>query len=237
MAQHRIVSREEWLNARVALLEEEKRFTKARDALAEKRRRLPWVRIEKDYLFDGPHGRQTLAETFGGCSQLLVQHFMYGPDWEAGCRSCSFWADGFNGIVEHLRQRDVAFVAVSVAPLAQLMAFRKRMGWTFPWLSSAPSDFNRDFGVSFTEDELKEGGVYNFGTSGFPVGEAPGVSAFYKDDEGAMFHTYSCYARGLDILNTAYNYLDLAPKGRDEDALAYPMEWVRLRDEYGASAN
>ncbi len=235
MDAHQIVSREEWLTARKALLEEEKRFTRERDALSEKRRGMPWVRIEKPYAFEGSKGRQTLSDLFDGHSQLVVYHFMYPAEWKAGCKSCSFWADSFNGILDHLRQRDVAMVAVAAAPLAQLEAFRRRMGWSFPWLSSAGSDFNRDFGVSFTAAEIEAGGgSYNFGTTRFRGPEAPGVSVFYKKEGGEIFHTYSCYSRGLDMLNAAYHYLDLVPKGRDEGALGHPMEWVRLRDEYGA---
>jgi predicted dithiol-disulfide oxidoreductase (DUF899 family) len=236
MDAHKVVSREEWLEARKALLEDEKRFTRERDALSEKRRGLPWVRIEKDYAFDGPKGRQTLSDLFDGSSQLVVYHFMYPAEWKAGCKSCSFSADSFNGIRDHLRQHDVAMVAISAAPRPQLETFRRRMGWSFPWLSSAGSDFSRDFGVSFTAAEIEAGGgSYNFGTSRFRVPEAPGISVFTKDASGAVFHTYSCYSRGLDMMNAAYQYLDLVPKGRDEEALSYPMEWVRLRDEYGRS--
>jgi predicted dithiol-disulfide oxidoreductase (DUF899 family) len=234
---HKIVSREEWLAARKSLLEEEKRFTRERDALSEKRRGLPWVRVDKAYVFEGADGKRTLADLFEGRSQLIVYHFMYAPDWEAGCKSCSFWADNFNGIVGHLAQRDVTLVAISVAPYPQLAAFEKRMGWTFTWLSSAGSDFNRDFGVSFTEEERADGGApYNFGTGRFGGPEAPGISVFYKDESGDIFHTYSCYSRGLDMLNGAYHYLDLVPKGRDEGALSYSMAWVRLHDEYGSAA-
>ena len=234
MDAQRTVSREEWLVARKALLEEEKRFTRARDALAAKRRELPWVRIEKAYVFEGPRGKAALADLFDGAGQLVVYHFMYPPEWKAGCKSCSFWADSFNGIRDHLRQRDVTMVAVAAAPLPQIEAFRRRMGWSFPWFSSAGSDFNHDFGVSFTEAERQSGAkLYNFGTQSFGGPEAPGLSVFAKDGSGAVFHTYSCYARGLDTLNAAYQFLDLVPKGRDEDGLGYPMEWVRLRDEYG----
>jgi predicted dithiol-disulfide oxidoreductase (DUF899 family) len=237
MGTHKVVSREEWLRARKALLEEEKRFTRDRDALSAKRRDLPWTRIDKEYSFEGPDGAETLPGLFEGCSQLVVYHFMYPAEWKAGCKSCSFWADNFNGIVDHLRQRDVSMVAVSAAPFQQLDAFRRRMGWSFKWLSSAGSDFNRDFGVSFTEAERAAGGgPYNFGTTRFRGPEAPGVSVFCKDEKGDVFHTYSCYARGLDFLNTAYSYLDLVPKGRDEDSFSFPMEWVRLRDEYRAPA-
>lgn len=237
MDTHKIVSREEWLAARKALLEDEKRFTRERDALSRKRRDLPWARIDKQYAFEGADGKRTLSDLFEGRSQLVVYHFMFAPDWEVGCKSCSFWADNFNGIASHLAERDVTLVAISAAPYAQLAAFRQRMGWTFTWLSSAGSDFNHDFGVSFTEAERADGGApYNFATGRFGGPEAPGISVFYKDAAGDLFHTYSCYARGLDMLNAAYHYLDLVPKGRDEGALSYPMEWVRLHDEYGAGA-
>jgi len=231
----KIVSREAWLTARKALLEDEKRFTRERDALSARRRQLPWVQVEKAYAFEGLRGKASLAELFDGAGQLAVYHFMYPAEWKAGCKSCSFWADSFNGIRDHLRQRDVTMVAVSAAPLQQIEAFRRRMGWSFPWFSSAGSDFNRDFGVQFDEAERESGAkLYNFGTVTFRGPEAPGLSVFAKDDAGAVFHTYSCYSRGLDMLNAAYQFLDLVPKGRGEDGLSYPMEWVRLRDEYGA---
>lgn len=234
MPQHQVVSRNEWLDARRGLLAKEKAFTRARDALSAERRALPWVRVEKDYLFDGVGGTRSLGDLFAGRSQLIVYHFMYHPDWEAGCKSCSFWADNFNAVIVHLNQREVSMAAVSRAPLAKLLAFRRRMGWTFEWLSSERSDFNRDFAVSFTPEELeRKDNNYNFGTRHFGGPEAPGLSVFYKDAGGSIYHTYSCYARGLDILNTAYHHLDLTPKGRDEDGLPYPMAWVRLHDEYG----
>ena len=230
---HAIVSREEWLRARTALLEKEKAFTRERDALARERRALPWVKVETPYAFDGADGRGTLAELFGKHSQLLVYHFMYAPDWEAGCKSCSFWADNFDRIAVHLAHRDAAFVAISRAPLATLEKFKRRMGWTFPWVSSAPSDFNFDFGVSFTPEALRDGtAVHNFARYAGGMTDLAGASAFYKDASGAVFHTYSTYARGLDLLNGAYNWLDLAPKGRDEDGLEFTMSWVRHRDAY-----
>jgi predicted dithiol-disulfide oxidoreductase (DUF899 family) len=233
MPAHSIVSQSDWLAARRTLMEREKAFTRERDALAAARRALPWVKVEKDYTFASNSGRKSLADLFGGRSQLIVYHFMFHPDWTSGCKSCSFWADNFNPIITHLNQRDVSMVAISRAPLAKLNAFKQRMGWTFEWLSSEGSDFNRDFGVSFTPEELKiPGNNYNFGTRRFEGGEAPGLSVFFKDGDGAIHRTYSCYARGLDILNTAYNHLDLTPKGRDEDALSYPMAWIRLHDEY-----
>lgn len=233
MSDHPVVSRDEWLEARKALLEEEKALTRQRDAINAKRRALPWVRVEPKYEFVGPDGQQSLAELFGDRSQLLVYHFMYGENWKEGCPSCSFWADNFNGIDVHLAHRDIAFVVVSVAPFEKLDAYRRRMGWSFKWVSSRGSSFNRDFQVSFTQEELDRGEVYyNFRPNRFPSTEAPGASAFYKNAVGEVFHTYSCYARGLDILNGAYHYLDIAPKGRDEDALPWPMAWLRRKDQY-----
>jgi predicted dithiol-disulfide oxidoreductase (DUF899 family) len=238
---HTIVSQEQWLAARKAHLVHEKEFTRARDRLSAERRALPWVRVDKAYTFDGPNGRKTLDDLFAGRSQLVVQHFMFAPDWTEGCKSCSFWADGFERMIPHLAARDTTLVAISRAPLEKLAAFKARMGWTFDWLSSAENDFNFDYRVSFTPDEINSGTkVYNFGTSGFGIEEAPGISVFYRDDTGAIFHTYSCFARGLDMMNAAYHYLDLTPMGRHEDGLPYPMDWLRLRDRYepasGASA-
>ncbi len=232
MAAHPVVSRTEWLAARKALLAREKEFTRARDALSAERRKLPWVRIEKRYEFEGPEGKETLADLFGGRSQLAVYHFMLGPDWNEGCKSCSFWADNFNGIDVHLAHRDLTLVAVSRAPLAKIAAFRRRMGWTFKWVSSFGSDFNRDFHVSFTPEEIKGKVDYNYERRKFPADEAPGMSLFYRDSGGAVFHTYSCYARGLDMINGAYHILDLAPKGRDEGGQPYTMAWLRHRDRY-----
>jgi predicted dithiol-disulfide oxidoreductase (DUF899 family) len=230
----RTVSREEWLKERTALLAREKELTHAREALAQARRALPWVRVEKRYVFDAEEGPRTLAELFDGRSQLLVYHFMFPASWAAGCKSCSFWADGYDGIQPHLAARDVRLIAVSKAPLAKLVAFRARMGWSFPWVSSAQNDFNRDFGVSFTPDEIAgRAKLYNFGTQPFGVEEAPGISVFVRDERGDVHHTYSCYSRGLDWLNPAYQLLDLVPKGRDEAGLPHPMAWVRLHDEYG----
>ena len=228
---HTIVSQNEWLAARKALLVKEKEFTKARDALSAVRRDLPWVKVEKNYAFDGPDGKETLAELFGARSQLVVYHFMLGPGWVQGCPSCSFLADHFDGANVHLAQRDVTLVVVSRAPLAEIEAYQKRMGWKFKWVSSYGSDFNHDFGVSFTKEEMAGEVDYNYAKSKFPSEEAPGLSAFIKDG-GAVFHTYSAYARGLDILVGAYNFLDMAPKGRDEDALPWSMAWVKRHDEY-----
>ena len=232
--QHQVVSQEEWLAARKRLLSKEKEFTRLRDQLAAERRALPWVKVEKDYVFDGPDGQETLADLFDGRSQLLVYHFMFGPGWEQGCPSCSFLSDHIDGANWHLPQRDVTLVAVSRAPLAQIEAFKKRMGWRFKWVSSYGNDFNRDFHVSFTPEEMAQGKVYyNYAMTEFDSEEAPGISAFYQDPGGAIFHTYSAYARGLDMLIGAYNYLDLAPKGRDEAALPWTMAWVRHHDRYG----
>jgi predicted dithiol-disulfide oxidoreductase (DUF899 family) len=229
----RLVSRSEWLVARTALLAREKQLTHAREALAAERRALPWVRVDSPYVFECEGGKKTLAELFGPRGQLLVYHFMFPASWEAGCKSCSFWADGYDGMRPHLAARDVTLVAVSKAPLAKLVAFRKRMGWSFPWVSSAENSFNRDFGVTITPDEIaSRARVYNFGTQPFGVEEAPGISVFAKDPRGDVCHTYSCYARGLDWLNPAYQLLDLVPKGRDEIGLPHPMAWVRLHDEY-----
>jgi predicted dithiol-disulfide oxidoreductase (DUF899 family) len=236
MLQHPIVSREQWIAARKAHLAREKEFTRARDRLNEERRALPWVKVDKAYSFDGPKGKQTLADLFGGRSQLVVQHFMFAPEWDEGCKSCSFWADGFERMIPHLAARDTTLVAISRAPLPKLDAFRQRMGWTFDWVSSGDGDFNYDYAVSFTPDEVKSGDkVYNFGTSGFGIEDAPGISVFYRDEAGGIFHTYSCFARGLDMMNAAYHYLDLTPLGRHEDGLPYAMDWVRLRDRYQAA--
>jgi predicted dithiol-disulfide oxidoreductase (DUF899 family) len=233
MQPHRVVSQNEWTEARKALMAREKEFTRARDRLNEERRALPWVKVDKAYVFEGPAGSKTLADLFGAHSQLVVQHFMFAPDWNEGCKSCSFWADQFDRMIPHLAARDTALVAISRAPLRKLEAFKARMGWTFPWLSSANTDFNHDYAVSFTPDEIQSGDkIYNFGTSGFGVEEAPGISVFYRDETGTIFHTYSCFARGLDMMNAAYHYLDLTPLGRHEEGLPYPMAWLRLRDSY-----
>jgi predicted dithiol-disulfide oxidoreductase (DUF899 family) len=233
MPKHDIVSREAWLAARRQLLAEEKAFNKARDALSERRRALPWVLVDKPYTFEGPSGRETLAELFGPRSQLLVYHFMYGPEWEQGCPSCSFWADNFNGIDVHLAHRDISFVVISRAPLDKLQAYRERMGWSFKWVSSFGSDFNFDYHVSFTPEEIASGEMnYNFGLNRFPSSEATGASAFAKDEDGAVYHTYSSYSRGVDMLNGAYHWMDIAPKGRDEKGLPYTMAWLKRHDMY-----
>ncbi len=233
MAKCEIVSRQDWLEARLALLEDEKKLTRQRDKVSARRRSLPWVRVEKDYSFEGPDGRENLEDLFAGRSQLVVYHFMFGPEWEEGCKSCSFWADSYQGAVVHLAQRDTTMVTVSRAPLERLEAFKRRMGWNFKWVSSAGSDFNFDFEVSFSPEDIEKGETaYNY-KKGLNFGEeAPGLSVFAADGSGAIFHTYSCYARGLEPFNAAYGILDLVPKGRDEDDLSYPMEWVRLHDTY-----
>jgi len=237
MPSHTIVSRDEWLEVRKAHLAREKEFTRLRDRLSAERRAMPWVKVDKAYVFDGSEGKVTLADLFDGRRQLIVYHFMFGPGWEEGCPSCSFLADHIDGAAVHLAQRDVTLLAVSRAPLPRIEAFKKRMGWRFTWVSSHGTDFNRDYHVSFTKDEMAKGAVdYNFEQREFPSEEAPGISVFYKDEHGDVFHTYSAYARGLDLLVGAYNYLDLAPKGRDEDALAFTMAWVRHHDRYGDGA-
>jgi len=233
MTHPNVVSKSEWLAARQQLLAEEKEFTRQRDALSAKRREMPLVRVDKDYVFHGPDGEMSLADLFGDCNQLIVQHFMYGPDWKDGCESCSFWADGFNGLDVHLRHRDTALVAVARAPLETLQAFSKRMGWTFPMVSSLGSDFNYDYNVSFTKEALENDEIeYNYRKSKFPSEEAPGVSVFIKDGQGGVLHSYSCYSRGLDMMNAAYHYLDLTPKGRDEADLPWPMAWLKRHDQY-----
>ena len=205
-----------------------------RDQLSRERRELPWVKVDKKYLFDGPDGKQFLGDLFDGRSQLIIYHFMFGPNWEEGCPSCSFWADNFNGIGIHLNHRDITLVAVSRAPFKKLQAYKKRMGWHFKWFSSFESDFNRDYHLSFTPEEMEKGEMYyNYGITNFPVEEAMGISVFYKNRQGALFHTYSCYARGLDMLNVAYHYMDLTPKGRDEKKLPFNMAWLQRHDQYG----
>jgi predicted dithiol-disulfide oxidoreductase (DUF899 family) len=234
MERHKVVSRDKWIEARKQLLAKEKEFTRLRDQLSAERRALPWTRVEKNYVFEGPNGEETLADLFEDRSQLVVYHFMYGPDWQAPCKSCSFWADNFNGIIAHLNQRDVTFVAISRAPLAMLQTIAKRLGWDFKWVSSGKTDFNYDYNVSFMPEDLAKGTVtYNYGPRQTSMSDLPGISVFFKDRDGALYHTYSCYARGLDMVNTAYHYLDLVPKGRDEADLPYTMAWVRIRDEYG----
>jgi predicted dithiol-disulfide oxidoreductase (DUF899 family) len=229
MTTPRIVSHEEWLKAARAHLAREKEFTRLRDELARERRELPWEKVGKSYVFEAPEGKATLADLFAGKSQLIVQHFMFGPDWNEGCPSCSFWTDNFNGVDVHLAHRDTAFVLVSRAPIDKLEAYRRRMGWTVRWVSSLNNAFNFDYGVSFQPDE--PGTKYNLDTIK-PYGqEAPGLSAFRKGDGGAIYRTYSTYARGLDVLNGTYHLLDMTSKGRDEDS-KHPMSWVKRHDRY-----
>ena len=238
MEPHKVVSHDEWIAARKAYLAEEKAFTRARDALSRKRRELPWEKVEKNYVFGTPQGQQSLAELFGGKSQLIIYHFMLGPGWEAGCSSCSYLADHFDGTVVHLAQRDVSFVVVSRAPLSEIETFKRRMGWRFKWVSSFGSDFNSDYQVSFTPEEKAGSKVfYNYEfIESFPSEERPGASVFCKNAAGEIFHTYSTYGRGLDILIGTYHFLDLSPKGRDEDGLAWSMAWVRHHDSYDGAA-
>jgi predicted dithiol-disulfide oxidoreductase (DUF899 family) len=227
---HRIVSEAEWLEARKALLAKEKEFTRLREELAGERRALPWVKVEKNYVFEAREGKVTLADLFDGKGQLIVQHFMFGPDWNEGCPSCSFWTDNFNGIDVHLAHRDTAFVLVSRAPIDKLEAYAKRMGWNLRWVSSLGNDFNFDFAVSFPPDEAAK--AYNFGTIKPHGQENPGLSAFRRGDDGAIYRTYSTYARGLDMLNGTYQLLDITSKGRDEDGLPFTMSWLRRHDRY-----
>jgi predicted dithiol-disulfide oxidoreductase (DUF899 family) len=227
---HPVVSREEWLRARKAHLTREKELTRLRDDVSRDRRELPWVRVDKEYAFETPEGRKTLPELFEGRSQLIVYHFMFGPDWKEGCPSCSFLSDHFDGPHVHLANHDVTLVAVSRAPLPKIEAFKRRMGWRFPWVSSHGTDFNRDYNVSFTKDEVAQGkAFYNYEPQGYPADEAHGASVFTKSAAGEVFHTYSAYARGCDILIGAYHFLDLTPKGRNETK---PMDWIRHHDRY-----
>ena len=231
ISNHPVVSHDDWLAASTAFLAKEKEFTRLRDELSEQRRDLPWEAVTKTYMFEGPQGKETLSDLFEGRSQLVVYHFMFGPDWEAGCPHCSFWADNFNPIIVHLNQRDVSMVAISRAPYSKLEAYKKRMGWDFKWLSSAETDFNFDYQASFPPEDLKQGRVfYNFKEQPEKSSEREGISTFYKDSSGNIYHTYSTYARGIDLANTAYDYLDLVPKGRDEGGRS--QYWVRRHDEY-----
>jgi predicted dithiol-disulfide oxidoreductase (DUF899 family) len=231
-AGHKVVAHGEWIKARKAFLRKEKTFTRLRDELSRQRRALPWEKVDKPYAFVGPGGRETLADLFAGRSQLVVYHFMFGPDWKAGCPHCSRWADNFNGIIVHLNQRDVTLVAVSRAPYEKLVAYRQRMGWNFKWVSSFGTDFNFDYHVSFTPEEVnRKRAFHNFKIKDPGVSEREGVSVFYKDPKGKVFHTYSTYERGIDMLNVDYHYMDLVPKGRDEGGRG-PF-WVRRHDEYG----
>ncbi|SDQ51375.1 Predicted dithiol-disulfide oxidoreductase, DUF899 family [Pseudoxanthomonas sp. CF385] len=231
-----LVSHDAWRTARLALLTREKELTRLHDAIARERRALPWVPVETPYTFDTPQGTRTLAELFDGRRQLMVQHFMFAPGWEQGCKSCSFMADHHAGALTHLAQRDLTLIAVSRAPLADIEAFRRRMGWTFPWVSSQGTSFNHDFGVNFTQEEMSRGAVdYNYVRQPFPHEEAPGISVFVRDDAGQVFHTYSRYGRGVETMMHTYALLDLTPRGRDEDEEDYPMAWVRHHDRYDTS--
>lgn len=229
---HKIVSEKKWIEERKRFLIKEKKFTRLRDQLSQARRDLPWKSVDKEYIFTGPDGKQTLVELFDGRSQLIVYHFMFDSGWDAGCPHCSFWADDFNGIIPHLNHHDVTMIAVSHAPYSKLAAYKKRMGWNFKWVSSSDTDFNFDYHVSFTPEEVsKKKALYNFTPQDPGVSEREGVSVFYKDPTGKVFHTYSTYARGIDLVNSAYNYLDLTPKGRNESR--GNQFWVRRHDEYG----
>jgi predicted dithiol-disulfide oxidoreductase (DUF899 family) len=229
----RTVSHTEWIEARRQFLAKEKEFTRLRDELSRHRRELPWERVEKPYVFEGPRGTEAFADLFDSRSQLIVYHFMFGPGWSEGCHSCSYLADHFDAMTIHLSHRDVTFAVVSRAPYAQIAAYKKRMGWRFHWVSSFGSDFNYDYHVSQTEAEKASGKAeYNYSVTTFPAEERPGASVFFKDPNGDIFHTYSTYGRGLDILIGTYNFLDLAPKGRDEAGLKHSMAWVRHHDKY-----
>ncbi len=234
MTEHTVVSRGAWLAARKKLLETEKEFSRQRDAMSGMIRELPWTAVDKKYIFDGPNGPESLADLFAGKSQLIVYHFMYGKDWQEGCKSCSILADHFGPSIVHLANRDVTMVVVSRGPLAALEAFKNRMGWQFKWLSSGDNGFNQDYRVSFDEDTFEPGVTeYNYRpNSTFPGTERPGLSVFYKDTDGAIYHTYSSYARGLEMFLGVYQLLDVVPAGRDEGELAYGMEWVQLHDDY-----
>lgn len=232
MKSHQVVSPDKWTAARTDLLTREKAASKAREALTAAKAAMPWMEVETEYAFDGPNGTVTLADLFEGRSQLIISHFMFAPEWDAGCPSCSFWADGYNGQVAHLNQRDVSLAAISRAPIEKLEAYRKRMGWSFKWVSSGSNTFNQDFGVAFAPDMLESGAKnYNFGTSRFGGSDAPGFSVFARDG-ARIFRTYSCYSRGLEVLNPTYHFLDMVPKGRNEAGLDYAQAWVRRRDEY-----
>jgi len=235
--QHEIVSREQWTEARKQLLAEEKAFTQARDRLNAKRSELPWVRIDKSYTFDGPAGRVTLSELFDGRSQLIIKHFMFGPDWSEGCVGCSFECDHVQGALQHLLHHDVSYAAVSRAPIDRIESYKQRMGWRFPWVSSFRNEFNYDFHVSFTPEEVKSGKAY-YNYEHRPVGsdELSGRSVFYKDSSGTIFHTYSSFARGGEIFLGTYAYLDITPNGRNETTNGNLTDWVRHHDKYNVDA-
>jgi predicted dithiol-disulfide oxidoreductase (DUF899 family) len=231
----KIVTQDQWLARRKALLARERELTHLRDQVARERRALPWVRVDKDYMFETPEGPRKLAELFEGRSQLVVQHFMLGPGWKEGCPSCSYMADHADGMTLHLAARDITFVAISRAPLAEVEGFKRRMGWGFPWVSSYGSDFNFDFGVSFTpEEKARNEATYNYARGPYEHDELPGISVFVKDGSGAVFHTYSTYRRGVEAMMGTYSLIDLTPKGRDEEEVG-SMGWVRHHDRYEAA--
>lgn len=233
LSDHSVVSREKWLAARKELLKKEKELYRSRDRLSAQRRELPWVKVDKEYVFDTPEGKKTLAELFRGRSQLIVYHFMFGPGAKEGCPGCSFLCDHVDSARLHFENRDVAFVAVSRAPLAEFTGFKKRMEWKFPWVSSAGSDFNYDYHVSFTEEQVAKGeATYNFAPE-TETGESHGISVFYKNGKGEIFHTYSCYARGGEEMIGTFMLMDLTPKGRNEEST---MNWVKLHDQYDSAA-
>ena len=230
--EHNVVSREQWLKDRKSHLQEEKEFSRLRDRLARTRRELPWVKVDQNYLFDGPNGSVSLADLFDGRSQLLIYHFMFAPDWSQGCKSCSLLADHYAPAIVHLHHRDTSMVTVSRAPIEKLLAFQKRMGWDFPWVSSGQNSFNHDYGVWFSDEERENGlAIYNYDSPPFPVSDLPGLSAFTRTETGEIYHTYSTYARGLDLFLNVYNLLDVTPKGRDEEGIS-GMSWVRHHDRY-----
>jgi predicted dithiol-disulfide oxidoreductase (DUF899 family) len=239
MAQHSVVSQAEWIEARKALLAKEKEQTRLRDQISEARRALPWVKVEKAYVFDTPAGRKSLADLFDGRSQLIIKHFMLGPGWKDGCVGCSFECDHVDGALQHIKHHDVSYVAVARAPIDEIEAYRRRMGWQFAWVSSMDSDFNYDFFVSFTPEQVKKGEVYyNYETKPIPMEELSGLSVFYRDEQGQIFHTYSAYARGAEETLGAYMLLDLTPKGRNETGPQRNLtDWVRHHDRYGAGGH
>lgn len=230
-----VVDRDTWLEARLDLLAKEKAFDKQRDELSRIRQALPWVKVSSNYVFEGPNGKESLSDLFEGRSQLIVYHFMYHPSWgDQPCKSCSFWADNFNGTIVHLNARDVSMVVISKAKQSQIAAYIKRMGWSFKWLSSYDNDFNRDYHVSFTDEEVaNENAYFNYKMQRVPREEMPGMSVFAMDDDGDVYHTYSSYQRGIDMINGAYHLLDRVPKGRDEDELPWNQAWTQRHDEYG----
>jgi predicted dithiol-disulfide oxidoreductase (DUF899 family) len=232
MEKHGVASHTDWVEARKGLLAKEKEFSRRREELAQERRDLPWEPVTTEYVFEGPGGKRTLADLFEGRSQLIVYHFMFDPSWDEGCPHCSYWADNFNGAPVHLNARDVSFTAISRAPLAKLTPYQHRMGWTFPWVSSFGTDFNRDLGVTFAPEDVAGGNaVYNYGSAAPGFGDREGISVFFKNGDGAIFHTYSTYARGIDMVNGTYQFLDLVPKGRDEP-VGNRQFWVRRHDQY-----